>query len=384
MLKGLTELQQRQLEEIIAPFMLIETNMKKNGLKLSPETLFSIHEAPKIAEYATSQGLQVPKSTYDILRYGPVIENDIIPNLEKLSQYTKVKLRVRKGVQYQSVLVWDTRIIESTLKKSDKPKVKSQDDKKVFKEFFSSFSSFTNFDSDKTLFERYEQLFLAPDSPFTVHFVKGQNSLDDFKEKSDKLAQREKEKTNEQEQYDTLNAELSDIDAKINSLTEKFYSENTAGRGIKAKREQIEHTQKDDPLASYLKLLNEIIETFESYATKQKVTLSFEEQNVLRELSESPITPEENIDQHFGDLLTVISRHADVAFGKKHWYMKLLQELGSAEKIDTYFRSGPGYRAWVETREFAKDIYELQQTNDFIQYQEALNELENNKKTDFI
>ena len=61
--------------------------------------------------------------------------------------------------------------------------------------------------------------------------------------------------------------------------------------------------------------------------------------------------------------------------------MKLLQELGSADKINTFLRSGPGFKAWVECREFAKDIYELQQTHDFEEYQKALNELETTKKT---
>ena len=144
---------------------------------------------------------------------------------------------------------------------------------------------------------------------------------------------------------------------------------------IKAKKDQIEKLESSEPLASYSKLLNDIIETFDAYATKQNVNLSFDEQNVLRDLKESVITHEKNVDLHFNSLLTVIIRHADVAFGKKHWYTKLLQELGSIEKIDSFIRSGPGYKALIEAREVSKDVYELQQSSDFINSQETITNL---------
>ena len=84
MVKGLTDIQQRQLEEFIGKdFMVIEANIKKGGLNLSPETLSIIKEAQKVAEFATKEGLQLPKSTYDVLRYGPTIENNIFKNLDK-------------------------------------------------------------------------------------------------------------------------------------------------------------------------------------------------------------------------------------------------------------------------------------------------------------
>lgn len=379
MIKGLTDVQQRLLEELIGKYMAIETNMKKNGLNLTQDTLTTISQAPKVAEFAESQGLQLPKSTYDILRYGPVVQKEIFPSLDKMTQYSKVKVRVRKGVQYNQILTWNDRTIESILKKSGKPKVKSQDDKKCFKEFLTKFNNFEKFNEDKDLFETYERLFLAKDSPFTQHFIKGQNILDDYKEKNDKLEQREKERASEKKQFDSLVSERDQFDTKISDLTNKFYTENTAGRSIRAKREQIESTQKSDPLASYLKLLGDIIEIFDSYASKQKINLSFDEQNVLRELKESLLTPDKNIDLHFADLLSLIIRHADAAYGKKHWYMKLLQELGSANKLDSYLQSGPGFSAWVEVREFSKDVYEMEQTEDFKKFQEQVNELEAEK-----
>ena len=116
MVKGITDIQQRQLEEVISPYMLIETNIKKGGLNLSPETLSIIKEAKDLVDFVAKENLQLPKSTYDILRYGSAVEIDILNNLDKLSQYATVKMRVRKGVQYNQVLVWDTRSIEIILK----------------------------------------------------------------------------------------------------------------------------------------------------------------------------------------------------------------------------------------------------------------------------
>ena len=129
MLKGISDVQQRQMEELIAPFMTIETNLKKNGITLSSETLSTIKEAKNVAEFAVKENLQLPKSTYDILRYGPAVEDQIFKNLDKLHMYTRVKVRVRKGVQIQHILTWDARAIDAILKKSDKAKYKSTDDK---------------------------------------------------------------------------------------------------------------------------------------------------------------------------------------------------------------------------------------------------------------
>jgi hypothetical protein len=380
MLKGLTESQQKHIEQIIFPFMYIETTIRKNGLILTPETLTVIKEVQNVADYALANELSLPKSSYDILRYGSTVETEIFKNLDKLSQYAKVKLRVRKGIQYSQVLTWDIRSIENILKKTDKPKIKSQDDKKVFKEFLTSFSDFNNFNSDVEQFNKYKKLFMAKNSPYTIHFTKGFNILQDYEEKMFKLAQREKERSIEQSHLNSLDTDRQQIEQKIIELKEKFYSENKTGRGIKTKKDQIESLEKVDPLASYLKLLGEIIETFDAYATKQNVNLTFEEQNVLRDLKISLITHEKNIDQYFGQLLTVIIRHADVAFGKKHWYMKLLQELGSVDKLDIFIRSGSGFKAWLEAREFAKDVYELQQTAEFNKFQENLSQLEETKK----
>ena len=380
MVKGITDIQQRQLEEAISPYMLIETNIKKGGLNLSPETLSIIKEAKDLGDFVAKEKLQLPKSTYDILRYGSAVEIDILNNLDKLSQYATVKMRVRKGVQYNQVLVWDTRSIENILKKTDKPKVKSQDDKKVLKEFLTSFTSFNNFNEDYKLFTKYRRLFLAKNFPITVHFIKGDNFLQDFVEKKSKVMQREKEISQEQSQFNSYDSIRLNLEQQITDKTNKFYTEDKTGLNIKAKKDQIEKLESSEPLASYSKLLNDIIETFDAYATKQNVNLSFDEQNVLRDLKESVITHEKNVDLHFNSLLTVIIRHADVAFGKKHWYTKLLQELGSIEKIDSFIRSGPGYKAWIEAREVAKDVYELQQSSDFKNFQETITNLESEIK----
>ena len=60
--------------------------------------------------------------------------------------------------------------------------------------------------------------------------------------------------------------------------------------------------------------------------------------------------------------------------------MKLLQELGSIDKLEDYIRSGPGYKAWLEAREFAKDVYELQHTDEFEQFQNEISSVEESKK----
>ena len=49
MLKGKSYVQQRQMEELIENFMTIETNIKKNGITLSSETLSTIKEAKNVA-----------------------------------------------------------------------------------------------------------------------------------------------------------------------------------------------------------------------------------------------------------------------------------------------------------------------------------------------
>ncbi len=379
-LKGISDIQQRQIEELIAPFMTIETNLKKNGINLSAETLSTIKEAQEVADFASKENLQLPKSTYEILRYGPAVENQIFKSLDKLHTYTKVKVRVRKGVQIQHVLTWDARSIEAILKKTDKPKIKSQDDKKVFKEFLSNFNAFHDFNQDYKLFNTYQKLFLEKASPFTAHFFKGNNFLVDYVEKKAKLEQREQEKSIEQKKFDELDKERSALETNITELTEKFYNEDKTGRNIKMKKDQIETLEQSEPLASYVKLLSDIIETFDAYASKQNINLTFDEQNILRDLNESIITHEHSIDLHFDSLLTVIIRHADVAFGKKHWFMKLLQEVGSIDKVHGYLTSGPGFKAWAEAREFAKDVHELQQSDDFKKFEDTIAELEEKKK----
>ena len=78
--------------------------------------------------------------------------------------------------------------------------------------------------------------------------------------------------------------------------------------------------------------------------------------------------------------MKIIIRHADVAFGKKHWYMKLLQEIGSVDKLATYLNSGPGFKAWTEAREFTKDVDELQKSEDFTTFESETANLEQNKQ----
>lgn len=386
MLKGISDVQQRQMEELVAPFMTIVTNLKKNGITLSSETLSTIKEAKNVADFAVKENLQLPKTTYNILRYGPAVEDQIFKNLDKLHMYVRMKVRVRKGVQIQHILTWDARAIDAILKKSDKPKYKSQDDKKVFKEFLSNFSGFNNFDQDVKLFNTYNKLYLEKSSPITMHFFKGNNFLTDLIEKKTKLDQREKERSVEQTNFDKVDKERQDLENKITTLTEQFYNENKTGRGIKMKKGQIETLEKSEPLASYVKLLGDIIETFDSYATKQNVNLSFDEQNILTDLKESIITSSKNIDLHFNELLKVIIRHADVAFGKKHWYMKLLQEVGSIDNLTGYLNSGPGFKAWTEAREFAKDVDELQKTDEFATFESDVSKIEQakNQLTDDI
>ena len=381
MIKGLSDIHQKQLEEVIGQFMAIETNLKKNGITLAPETLSIIKEAKNVADFAVKENLPLPKSTYEILRYGPTVENQIFKNLDKLHSYSRVKVRVRKGIQYQHILTWDARVIDATLKKSDKPKYKSQDDKKVFKEFLSGFHSFSSFDEDLKLFNNFNKLFLAKDSPFTIHFLKGSNFVQDLTEKKVKLEQRDKERAVEQTKFDKLDQERQTLEKKINDMTETFYNENKTGRGIKMKKDQIESLQTSDPLASYLKLLGDIIETFEAYASKQNIKLTFDQQNVLRDLTESYVTHEQSIDLHFESLLDLIISHADTAFGKKHWYTKLLQEISTVDKLSSYLTDGPGYRAWTEAREFSKDVYELEQTPEFLSFQKELKETETAKNS---
>ena len=380
MIKGLSDIQQKQIEELIGQFMTIETNLKKNGITLSSETISIIKEAKNVADFSVKENLPLPKSTYEILRYGPAVENQIFKNLDKLHSYSRVKVRVRKGIQYQHILTWDARAIDAILKKSDKPKYKSQDDKKVFKEFLSNFHNFASFENDLKTFNTYNKLFLAKNSPFTIHFLKGTNLVQGLTEKKTKLEERDKEKGVEQSKFDKLDQERQSLDQKISTKTESFYNEDKTGRGIKMKKDQIETLQLSDPLASYIKLLGDILETFDAYASKQNINLSFDEQNVLRDLTESIVTHEKSVDQHFTDLLAVIIRHADAAFGKKHWYTKLLQEIETADKLSTYLTDGPGYRAWMEAREFGKDVYELQQTPEFLSFQNDITELETAKK----
>ena len=379
MIKGLSDVQQKMLEQIIDSYMTIETSMKKKGLVLTDELSTIIKQSSIAYDLALKNNLSLPKSTYDIPRYGPTLEQEIFTQLDKFSQYAKIKKRVRKGIQYVQVLTWDNRSIENILKKTDKPKIKSLDDKKVFKEFLDNFTNFNNFSKDLEVFTLYKQLFIAKNDVYKAHFLKGENFLKDNIDKKEKIAQIEKEFQFIAKKKEELEKNYLKLDEKIIEVSNQFYTQNHTGRAIKNKQDRINTGLTSEPLIGFAKILFEMVSLFDMYSTKQNVNLSFEESGVLQSLLDSTVSPDSSIDNNYNSLVDLIINNANIAYGKKHWYNKLIQDIDGEKNLKTYLTSGPGFNAWYEARQFSKDIAELKSTQEFIAFSEEIDTLEDKK-----
>jgi hypothetical protein len=377
-LKLLNDASKKSLEEIIAPFMSIETTIRSKNLVLTKKTLDIIQKAHSAVNHAIKEKIPLPKSTWMILRFGVGVQA-IFQNLPAFAKYGAIKQRTRRRIKYVNVLVWDQRGLESTLKKTPKPKTKNKDDHKVFGDFYREIYEFQDLDHAVNVFDRFRPLFISPNSPQTIAIDKLEHLLGAY---FDQIKSQENHRKIHQEvkqELEKLQKQLDSLKDHIKSIEEIFFSENTTGRLIKNKELERDNLLSREPLNSYIKFLGEAIDTFALYTEKQAINLSFDEQGILSALQESIISSSSVLDQNYVPFVEILMHHSDTAFGKKHWFKKMFQEQGSLDQIQNYLVSGPGFNAWNSGRVLNKDIQDLQNNTDYIDFRKALDELEAKK-----
>ena len=74
-LKGISETSRKLLEEIIKPFMPIETRIRSKTLVLTEKTTQTINKANSAAKYANKEKIPIPKSTWMIIRHGSTVQD---------------------------------------------------------------------------------------------------------------------------------------------------------------------------------------------------------------------------------------------------------------------------------------------------------------------
>lgn len=377
-LKGLDEFSRKLLEEIIFPFMPIQSSIRSKTLVLTNETLKAISDVEIAVQHAQKLNLQLPKSTWMILKYSKAIQ-DIFNNLESYVQYANVKERYRKGVRYHKVLTWDKRSIESLLKKTPKPKLKNKDTIKIFRDFVKDLQDFTDFTHSQKILNLYHPLFIEPNSSYTIKLDKLQYHLSNYFEQAQNIENEQRAILQLEEELNQYIKLFSVHNSKINLIEDQFFVKNSAGLNIKLKQDERSKMLEHEPLSSYIKFLREIFESFNHYAEKLAIKIAFEEKGIISAFQESLINPSTLIDQHFSQFIQTLFNHAEPAFGKKHWFKKMVQEKGSPEELQRYMVSGSGFNAWSSARLLTKDIQELEQTSDFKNYRLEQEKLKNRK-----
>ena len=124
-----------------------------------------------------------------------------------------------------------------------------------------------------------------------------------------------------------------------------------------------------------MKILGELVDTFDSYALKQEINLGFEVQGALQAIKEDLTSSSSSIDQGFSELVDQFKQYGDRAFGKKRFFIKFLQEIGGENNFQSSLLSGAGYNAWYDARQIQKDINELEKTQDYKSFMEGVNVL---------
>lgn len=374
-LKGLSDIQQKIIFEICRPYMEIETIIKKKSLVLSKATLEIIQNAQTALEFATDNNLQLPKSTYNVVRYGPsilIIFEDIV----SYSKYEKIKKRVRKGIQYVQMLSWDKRALEVVLKNSDKPKIKSQDDIKIFRLYLKEFEGFFKSNGEE-IFNKYKILFVAKNNKYTEHFYKGNHHLNEYHDRKSKIEKIDEDYKEIEAQYNIFDTKTKELETKIETGSKRFYDEHSTGTLIMSKRNNLSNLTLSPVLSPFIKLLGELINSFNSYINKQNIKTSFEVQGVIQSLQGNITSPDSVIDKNLPELIEQIIRYANRAFGKKHWYNKFLEEIDGEKNLKANLLAGPGYKSWYEARQISKDIEELEKSENFKIFSDTLNLLKN-------
>ncbi|MFW9928086.1 MAG: hypothetical protein ACFFD1_01690, partial [Candidatus Thorarchaeota archaeon] len=364
------------LEELIAPFSPVELKIKSNKLFVSELSMKAYHDSLELVAKAEKNKLLLPESSVNLARYGPAIikitdnYNDyiIMKSIKKLSR--------SKGSHRFEIPTWDKRIIDAELKKTKKIKVKMKEDEKLFYEFISPFSHILNDKNQIILqmeknFGAFAELFTNPLADTYQSVNKGKMTFIEYETNKESIKKSKNDLNNLNITIEQLQKEKQDLEQELNTYWNKFYQTST-GSLYSHKNSEIHRHLTSAPLNSYAEIIKELASSFDVYIQKQQIQITDEFSDLLKKMVNSISEPIENLSNIFPNFIDFYLMYVEEVFGKK--LKKKPEYSDKAFLIDS-----PGWKAWLEEQEYANDLDELKQTNEYKAFINEIRELQAKK-----
>jgi hypothetical protein len=370
----------KNLEGLMNPFCPMELKIKSGKIFLPEMMSEAILNATIQVDLAEKNKEALPESTVNLARFGPAIAK-ILNNYDDYIEYQRIKKRSqRKGAFYIEIPTWDRRRLENEIKKSKKMKVKAKEDLRFYQEAIIPFKNLTTnhedlFNKFSTDFLELMNLFSNPISSIYSQMLKGKTYYHELKEVNDAISSEKADLEAHKTSLSKNKEELVIVNNQLENHWNEFYQTST-GSLYQRKEKEIQNLSRTDPLSQYLGIIKELIVSFDNFIQKQQIQITNENQQLLNKFKQSLIEPVDDLSTLFPDFIQFYLVFSDDVFGKK---LNKKPEFSD----NNYLLASPGWKAWLQEQQFAQDLRQLKNSDD---YKHLINKIDdlNNKKSDLM
>ena len=317
-------------------------------LQLSDSDLVS--NAMSMVESLNELRLPIPKSTFNIARYGPALE-DILADIPSfLTEVTVKKLSRRRGKVGVSYEVLDARRINNHFKNAKKPRGKTQDDEKIYNNFVNEAQPFLKeekYTQAAKIFETGTERFVFKTSHSSM-LLDLTLSCNNVQEKLNVRKQLEEKIRAEKEERGKLKAKIKELEEYIEKL-ELDTKETEEGKEVARLEEQLNDLLANQSLKKYLKLFRDAIHNY-ARALEQTDCTSVFSISLLDSIAGDSLNP--NLDFQSTDLIEELCNQPVRLFNSRKWFR------GRAPSLTDLKRQlqGPALDLWTKARDARKEL----------------------------
>ncbi|MFW9997626.1 MAG: hypothetical protein ACFFD4_36640 [Candidatus Odinarchaeota archaeon] len=365
--------QKKVLEAIFSNFLPVSFSVRNKQIELSEESLLEIERAIEAVELSNKNGIPLPHTTRDLATYGNVTKQIFENKADYLVETSASRLSKRSGSWSFKIMSWDKRKIENELKKGkEKPKCKSDKDKKVLAMFLATTKEYVlteNFVLLENALNEHLPLFVHTGNPETEHIYRVQrelNKISGYLKNLEEINNRLEESNSNKE---SIQKELNAINSLIAETRQKF-SESITGSHLGSLEEEKARFLKNDELSKYLKLLSNFIHALCAGLEKQQLLVDFP-QNKLFMLEDDLLAGDLEMSEYNQLIETLYNNHH--IYTKQAWYKKVTAD--NPEMIKKRLFVENNVEDFFKLRELNRKIIEVTMSDAYKEFNDGLSDL---------
>ncbi|MFW9780088.1 MAG: hypothetical protein ACFFE8_14655 [Candidatus Heimdallarchaeota archaeon] len=338
------------------PRDLISINVGRKGFRLADSTVTLIEQSENIVAKAQELEEIIPDSTATIFRYGVALRN-IFQNVEEYLTVSQLKSYSRRGRRKElGITEFDLKKVESALKRSPEPPVKTQKDEKIVKDAQKAYQNLLKEERYQLILEDVLiklDLFVVDDSTGKKFFKTVNRLISRLKDKNQEKKQVSEKLETNHEEAKQLENQITEVEPRLPELRRKL-EEFRQERGVFNVLEEKERLLASPLLSLFLKIVTNSLERYVKWVERREQRI-VENKDAFMGMILEPSKFNGLDEELWREIVHIIENNGIDLLHNKDWF-----EFNKTEELRTFITRKDILQDFARLREIETQLDEIE------------------------